>query len=162
MKIQKIHHIAVQQSVDHIANRPAQNADQRKGKQFLPGVGAQHPQDHDHRHGAYPSQKPALPARCISQKRESRAAVVHPYQVEKIGYVPAFAQTVVADHQHLGELVGQHNQAGQCQPVRQTNRAALACRGHQAKLRDSPSPNRLLVQRPHSLGWAGSMPRSSR
>ena len=56
-------------------------------------------------------EEPALPARCRRQERECRARVVHAHDVEEAGHVGAVAQLVVAQDQHLGELVGdQHDQ----------------------------------------------------
>jgi hypothetical protein len=79
----------------------------------------------------------------------------------------AVAQLVVAHDQHLGELVRDQQDERQTQPgqhatTRATNQPGLAFRGHQAIVRTSPAPNRLLVHRQQIVGCAGSWPMSSR
>ena len=173
MKIKKIHHVTIQYPVNHIADGPTQDAGQGKGKQFLTGVRPQHPDDQACRQQPDGGEKPALPTRGARQEREGGAAVMDPDQVKEAGDHRTVAQAVVAHHQHLTKLVGQQDDGGQGQPAQHAGcgrlagpggscrRRRLASAGHQAKCRVSPAPNRLLVQRPHSVGCAGSVPSAS-
>ena len=138
-----------------------------------PAVGLEHPQDKARCQHPYDGEKPALPTARTRQKRERRAAVVYAHQIEKAGDSVAVAPLVEAQNQHFGELVGYQNDQRQPQPLQH---AAAASDGfeagfgggtaglarHQATVRASPAPNRLLVQRPQIVGCAGSAPTSSR
>ena len=72
----------------------------------------QHPQDDGHRHHPESRKEPALPAGGVGQKRKRRAGVMGAHHVEETGDIAAVTQLVVARDQHLGELVGQHDDEG--------------------------------------------------
>src|SRR5574344_1315171 len=116
VKIQKIHHIAMHQPIEYVADGPAQNAGQRKTKQLLRWIFAQLPHDEHRCHHANADKQPALPAAVVGQKRKRRARVVRTHDVEKAGDGRAVPQRVVAQDPLLGQLVQQHNHQRPEQP----------------------------------------------
>ena len=153
MKVQKIHHVAVECAVNHVANRTAQYAGKCKGKQLLTRVRFEHPDDKNRCSNTDASKKPALPATCIGQKRESSTGVVHANNIKKTGDVSRVAQTVIAQDQHLGELVCNQYQQRQAQPRQHaTRRFGKVCFCHYANVLVSPAPYKLLIQRPQIVG----------
>ena len=116
--------MAVQQAVDHIAQRAAQDQADGAAEQALARVLAQHPDDGRRRHSAQADKKPALPTRRTGQKRKRRTGVVGPHQIEVRRDHHAVAQRKAAHHQGFADLVEHQHQPGQAQPQQQGGGAA--------------------------------------
>ena len=94
-------------------------------------------------------------------RNENAAPLLYAHDIEKAGDQGGVTQLVVAQDQHLGELVGDQQNKRQSQPGQHgPGGFGQAAFGHQANRRTSPLPKRLLMQRPQIVGCAASWPTS--
>ena len=122
VEVKEVDHMAVSQAVDHIAHRATQNQCQRKAKQFLRGVAAQHPQNKPGCHHANTREKPALPTRSVGEHGKRRSAVVYPHQIEIRCDGLAVPPSKAVHDQQFGDLIDQQHHQSNAQPQQHRRR----------------------------------------
>ncbi|MPM44898.1 hypothetical protein SDC9_91580 [bioreactor metagenome] len=141
VEVQEVHHVAVLHAVHDVADGAAEDAGQREAEQLLPRMRAQLPDDEDGGGQADAGERPALPAAGIGQEAEGGAGVVGTNHIEEARDVGGVAQLVVAEDEHLGELVGQEDHHGPGEPGPDAAAAGAAGARHdQTCARVSPVP----------------------
>ena len=125
VELQEVDHVAVQQAVDHVADRAAQDAGQREARTASARRAMRSIQTMN---TAAATPMPVKNQRCqpeAAARKENAAPVLCARtMLKKLRDVGGVAQLVVAQDQHLGELVGDQQDQRQAQPGQHAARAA--------------------------------------
>ena len=161
--LDEVDDVAAQQPVDHVADRTAEDERERPAEQPLPAMTAQHPDDEAGGEDAEADEEPALPAGAPARNENAAPVLCTRTRLKNevtVRLSPSSKKPMISAFVNWSSRITASAIASQGQNGG-GGRPGLA-RRHQAKVRVSPAPCRLLVQRPHSAGCAASWPTSSR
>src|SRR3972149_4145680 len=117
VELQKVHHIAIRDPIDQIAQRAAEDHAQRQREQGLRSMPAQQPDYPDRSGYRDDAEQPALHPARIAEKAERRAGIMRQHQIEYAENIQAFAIAKMAGDPRLAQLVENNNQCAQGEPL---------------------------------------------
>src|SRR5467141_997791 len=136
VKVEKIHHVAEDDPVPEIAERPAEHQRKSRREKALARMPGEEKHDGGGRSDGYPDKQRSLPASRIGEEAERSAAVVREHQVEERSDLAHLAEAQARTDRDLARLVRQREKQGECEPRGDSFQA----RRDHANRRGSPDP----------------------
>src|SRR5690554_7842274 len=127
----------MRETVDHVAERAADNQAERQRQHGLVLMATQHYGQPGADHECEDGEKPALPTWLVGEKTERRPWVIDQYKLEKIRQGNGVAVIQREKHQPFRGLIGRDDERGQREPSDQTriHRAEPSCAAKQTGTR---------------------------